>query len=175
MRSKYKIYDTNNIYYLTSSIVQFIPIFVDSNVFNIMIESLNFYRINKNMRIYAYVIMDNHFHLIAQSDSLSNDMKNIKRFTAREIINYLELKQKSWALNQFSYWKKQHKKDSNYQIWQEGFHPQQIISDEMMTQKIIYIHNNPVKRGLVSKAEDWIYSSARNYEGLDGVMDIDVF
>ena len=43
----------------------------------------------------------------------------------------------------------------------------------MMEQKISYIHNNPVKRGLVTKAEDWIYSIAKNYAGLEGIMDID--
>ena len=175
MRSKYKIYDNDNIYFLTSTIVEFIPVFVDSTICNIIIESLSFYRKNKNMRIYAYVIMDNHFHLIAQSGSLSNDMRNIKRYTARKIINYFEMKEKRWVLNQFSYWKKHHKRESNYQIWQEGFHPQEISDEEMLIQKTNYIHNNPVKRGLVSKAEDWIYSSARNYKGFNGVMDIDVF
>ena len=52
---------------------------------------------------------------------------------------------------------------SEYQVWQEGSHPEAIYSDDFARQKIEYIHNNPVKAGLVSKAEDWPYSSARAY------------
>jgi hypothetical protein len=36
-----------------------------------------------------------------------------------------------------------------------------------------YVHSNPVRAGLVEKAEDWLYSSARNYAGLPGVLEID--
>jgi REP element-mobilizing transposase RayT len=53
--------------------------------------------------------------------------------------------------------------DSKYQVWQDGSHPEAIYSDDFARQKIEYIHNNPVKAGLVSKAEDWSYSSARAY------------
>lgn len=76
-------------------------------------------------------------------------------------------------LNQFKFYKPDHKKKSNYQVWQEGFHPQQITSGEMLRQKIEYIHYNPVRIGLVARPEDWLYSSARNYAGLQGLMEID--
>ena len=52
--------------------------------------------------------------------------------------------------------------DESHQVWQEDFHPKQIISDEMLLQKIEYIHYNPVKRGYVSLPEHWNYSSVRN-------------
>ena len=53
-------------------------------------------------------------------------------------------------------------RDESHQLWQEGFHTKQILSDEMLIQKVEYIHYNPVKRGYVSLPEYWNYSSARN-------------
>ena len=68
--------------------------------------------------------------------------------------------------------KKTFKKDSNYQFWQEGVHAQQIQSEEMMRQKIEYIHNNPVRRGYIDEPECWRYSSVRNYTGKTGLIDV---
>jgi hypothetical protein len=66
-------------------------------------------------------------------------------------------------LNQLAYYKKRHKTKSDYQVWQEGYHPELITSEPMLKQKMDYIHHNPVKRGLVAAPEHWLYSSARNY------------
>ena len=66
-------------------------------------------------------------------------------------------------------------KISEYQVWEEGFHPKQITSDEMMAQKLEYIHFNPVTRGFVDKPEDWRYSSARNYLGKAGLIPITLY
>jgi REP element-mobilizing transposase RayT len=124
---------------------------------------LSFCKKERSLRIYAYVILDNHFHLIAKAPELSDTMAAIKKYTAREIVSLLSGQHKDWMLNLFSYYKSRHKKDSQSQIWQEGSHPQLIISPEMLEQKIEYIHYNPVKRGVVKTPEAWVYSSARNY------------
>ena len=89
-------------------------------------------------------------------------MLSLKRFTAQEILKQLQTEEKDWLINQLHFYKKRYKKDSSYQVWQEGFHPQIISSIEMLNQKIGYIHYNPVKRGFVNKSEDWTYSSACN-------------
>ena len=59
-----------------------------------------------------------------------------------------------------------------YQFWQEGVHPELIQDEEMMRQKVDYIHQNPVKRGYIDQAIHWRYSSARDYEGEAGLIDI---
>ncbi len=56
-----------------------------------------------------------------------------------------------------------YKEESDYQVWQEGYHPQAIESDAVMEQKLTYLHNNPVKRGLVAAPEHWRYSSAHEW------------
>jgi hypothetical protein len=69
--------------------------------------------------------------------------------------------------------KMRHKIDQRYQLWQEGSHPEQIQSDEMMIQKLEYMHYNPVRRGYVDDPTHWRYSSARNYAGLTGLIDVE--
>ncbi|WP_319521880.1 hypothetical protein [uncultured Desulfosarcina sp.] len=75
-------------------------------------------------------------------------------------------------MDQLAFYKKAHKTGSRYQFWQEGAHPEQISSDEMMRVKVEYIHNNPVERGYVDHPEHWRYSSARNYGGKRGGLDV---
>lgn len=173
MRTTYKIFDHNGIYFITSTIIEHIPIFLNEKMFNIIIDSFIFCRKEKGLKLYAFVIMDNHFHAIVTGDNLSIILRDLKRFTAKEIIKSIRNMNSPWLLNQIEYWKKKYKIDSNYQIWQEGFHPQQILNDDILKQKIEYIHFNPVKRGFVNKAEDWKYSSARNFLGDNQIIQLD--
>ncbi len=163
MRSRYRILDQEGIYFLTSTIVEWIPIFTNRKYCDIVVRSLQYCRTEKKLKLYAYVIMENHFHLVASSTTLGQTIASLKKFTAKEILIQSRINKRLWLLNQFSYYKKKYKLQSNYQVWQEGFHPQMIINEKMLKQKIEYIHYNPVKRGLVSLPEHWRYSSARNY------------
>jgi REP element-mobilizing transposase RayT len=90
-------------------------------------------------------------------------MQSLKRHTAREIIHQLETDNRQWLINLLAYYKKRHKTQSYHQVWQEGFHPKQIVDDDILTQKIDYIHLNPVKAGLVEQPDFWQHSSAGYY------------
>ena len=139
-----------------------------------MINALDFCRKNKGLRLYAYVIMENHVHLVAEAPDLSRVVQSLKRHTAKELIQLAETMSKAWLLNQFEYFKKRHKLTSQHQVWQEGAHPQLVQNDSMLRQKIAYIHDNPVRRGYVDAPEHWRYSSARNYMLNDcSVIEID--
>ena len=163
MRTRYKITDQDGIYFITSTIVEWIPVFTTKPYFDILAQSLIFCRKRKRLQLFSYVILDNHFHLIVSGPNLGRTITDLKKFTARQIIDQLQRDGKRWLLNQLAYYKKRHKTKSEHQVWQEGYHPELIVSAEMLEQKIGYIHYNPVKRGLVSAPEHWLYSSARNY------------
>ena len=122
--------------------------------------------------MFAYVLLENHGHLIASAADLSREIANFKSFTARRIIDYLKEKQAEHILQQLAENRLPHKKDRAYQLWQEGSHPQMIQGEVMMRQKIEYIHNNPVKRGYVDEPTHWRYSSARNYAGEKGLITV---
>ena len=162
MRSRYRVLESKGIHFITSTTVQWLPVFTSDKYFRLFINSLKYCQKYKDLKIYAYVILDNHFHMIVSANNLSNTIQSLKRFTAQNIISLAEKQSKEWLLNQLSYYKKGHKLNCRHQIWQEGFYPEYIMSDKMLFQKINYIHNNPVKRGYVDKPEYWKYSSARN-------------
>jgi putative transposase len=107
------------------------------------------------------------------SDNLSRVIRDFKRHTAKEIMAVARQEDKQWLLKQFEFFKGGHKGESQHQVWQEGFHPQAIVTEDMLRQKLDYIHYNPVRIGLVDRPEDWRYSSAQNYFGGDGVLEID--
>jgi len=88
------------------------------------------------------------------------------------VLNSYQKKNITTILDQLAFYKKSHKGDRTYQFWQEGVHPELIQNETMMKQKVEYIHFNPVKRGYVEKAEHWRYSSAGNYEGQEGLLEI---
>ena len=154
------------------TVVEWIPLFMNPEIVSILFQSLRFDQSNRQLILYAFVIMENHLHLIASAPELSKIMKEFKSFTARSIIDYLEEQKSFDLLEKLRRAKLPYKTQSDYQVWQEGSHPQEIHSDEMMRQKIEYIHNNPVRRGYVDEPKYWRYSSARNYEGFDGLIEV---
>ncbi len=88
------------------------------------------------------------------------------------LVRYFEHHKIERILKQFAFCKKNHKTDRTYQVWEEGNHPQLIQNNEMLIQKLDYIHQNPVKRGYVDEPAHWRYSSARNYSGRAGLIEV---
>ncbi|MCF7845746.1 MAG: hypothetical protein K9L85_00765 [Candidatus Peribacteraceae bacterium] len=173
MRSRYRWAEEDAPHFLTMTIVEWLPVFRNQKYFEIITHSLEFCRKNKGLKIHTYVILDNHLHLIASGKNLANTIKEFKSFTAREIVDNLQKDKKAEILEKLAFHKKSYKQDSEHQVWQEGSHPQLVVSDDMLDQKIDYIHLNPVKRGLVTDSEDWVYSSAKNYASRKGAIEVD--
>jgi REP element-mobilizing transposase RayT len=174
MRSRYKIVELEAPQFITCTIVGWLPVFTRAKYLEIITSSLTFCRQKKGLRLHAYVILDNHLHMLVSADNLSQVVRDFKRHTAKEIEAVARQDNKQWLLKQFEFFKGEQKVKSRHQVWQEGFHPQAIISEDMLRQKLDYMHYNPVRAGLVDRPEDWRYSSARDYLGLDGVLEIDL-
>jgi hypothetical protein len=75
-------------------------------------------------------------------------------------------------LNLFEFAAKQHKRNEKYQIWTHENHAELIYSDKFIFQKMDYIHENPVRAGIVEKAEDYLYSSAGSFAGRPCFLEI---
>ncbi|MEO7933179.1 MAG: transposase [Chthoniobacterales bacterium] len=159
MRSRYQINEPNRAHFITCTIVEWLPVFNSAACCDLIVQSLAFCQKQKELRIYAWVILDNHLHAILAAPDLSAVLRDFKSFTASKIIQQLGRENREWLLNQLRYYRAAHK-TGEHQIWQEGSHPQSIHTDEVMLQKLDYIHNNPVKRGMVVAPEHWRYSSA---------------
>jgi len=171
-RSRYKIFENQYPYFVTGTVVQWLPAFSNPGVVQYVLDSWVFMQEHHRLNIYAFVIMENHLHMMVSSDDLSKELGNFKSYTARQIIDYYKKNGSRSILNAFSNGKQAFKKDREHQFWQEGSHPQQIRTRKMMTQKIDYIHYNPVRRGYVDDPSHWRYSSARNYLKGSGLITV---
>ena len=171
-RSRYKVIEDECPHFFTCTIVNWIPVFTNRDIVQIVLDSLNHLQIQKHMKLYGYVIMENHLHLIVSGNNLALEIGRFKSFTARKIIDYLEENKINATLKQLQFYKLKHKKDRTYQFWQEGSHPELIQGEKMMIQKLEYMHYNPVKRGYVDDPIHWRYSSARNYAEEEGLLEV---
>jgi REP element-mobilizing transposase RayT len=178
--SSYSIREESGIYFLTSTIIGWVDIFSRKMYRDIVIESLKYCIDHKSLRLHAYVIMTNHMHWICSSKdgTLLNDIvRDFKKFTSKSIneaiINNNNESRKEWMLNLFSYAGRHHSDNKNYKLWQTGNHPEYIYSAEFIEQKLRYIDLNPVRAGIVEQPEQDIYSSARDYMGTKGIIEIE--
>jgi putative transposase len=171
-RSRYRIWEKDQPHFLTCTVVAWLPVFTRPETFDIILDSWRYLQQHRGFRLYGYVILENHLHLIASSPDLIRDMKHFKSFTARRIIDLLVTRAAVTLLQQLEWYKDRHKIESRYQLWQEGSHPQHVSTDEMMVQKLDYMHNNPMDRGYIDDPTHWRYSSARNYMGLPGLIEV---
>jgi len=180
MPKAYQINDPDAIYFITPHVVFWIDVFTRKEYRDIVIESLDYCRKYKQLQLYGYVIMSNHLHLIVRSGSgnLSDIIRDFKKFTASTIIDLIKNgneSRKKWLLSEMAYAARKHKRNSNYQFWTHVNHAIELSSTKMQEQRLNYIHNNPVKSGIVANPEDYLYSSARNYcDGMDVMMEIDL-
>lgn len=177
MSQGYQIKDQSAAHYLTLQIVQWVDIFTRKIYRDIVIESLRYCQKEKGLEIYAYVIMSNHIHLLVRSgnENLSGTLRDLKSYTSKEILKAIIEKNESrrdWLLMIFKYAAGKHKRNNTYQLWTHENHAEEVYSNKFIDQKLEYIHNNPVRSGIVANPEDYLYSSARNYADLESVLDI---
>jgi len=173
----HKIDDQYSTYFLTFTVVNWIDIFTRQVYRDQFLDSLRFCQQNKGLVVHAWVIMSNHAHLVLSSEdgNLSGIVRDLKTFTSKSIIATAKSAEESrsvWMLKLFAEEAKKHKRNKNYQVWVHDNHPVELYSNKFIDQKINYIHENPVAAGIVDKAEDYLYSSARDYVGSKGLLSV---
>jgi REP element-mobilizing transposase RayT len=171
-RSRYRILQSQHPHFLTCTVLNWIPLFTRPATVQIVLDALLYRQQQHGWCIYGYVILENHLHLLVQADDLPSQLAHFKSYTARQLIDYLHEAKAERLLEQLKWFRKAHKTDRDYQLWEEGSHPQLIDHTEVLRQKLDYIHLNPVKRGYVDLPEHWRYSSARDYAGLAGLLPV---
>ncbi len=128
----------------------------------IIIESLQYLVQEKRAILNGYVIMDNHIHLIwspTKLYSLKHTQLSFMKFTAQKIKRDLEMNHPK-VLAEF--WVEL--KDRAYQFWQRNPLCVDLYDNEIIIEKLNYIHNNPIKAGLCKEGTDYKFSSAKFYK-----------
>jgi len=166
MGKKNKITDGYK-YYLTLTVVDWVDIFTRPRYRHIIVESLEHCQNCKGLIVYAWCLMSNHLHLIAEAKegfNLSDILRDFKKYKSivTSIKEYPESR-RDWLLDRFEFAGRFDRKIKEYKFWMDGNEAKEIHTTGFMEEKLNYIHQNPVKAEYVDQAEDYKYSSARSY------------
>jgi len=183
MSRNYKFHNPEGLYFVSFAVVNWLDVFTRNLYKDILIDSLSFCQREKGMEIIAWCIITNHVHLIFRSSQGEKPellLGDFKRFTSTAIVksigDNLRESRREFLLDQF---KKAAENSSNvkqYQFWRHDNKPIELWSTKVIQEKINYIHQNPVEAGLVFKPEEYVYSSATDYAGEEGLLkDVIVF
>jgi REP element-mobilizing transposase RayT len=138
-----------------------LPVFQSDALKIVACRAIDEARNSGGFLLFAYVIMFDHMHLLTNCPGPSADvLRYLKGVTARRVIDYLKEKNYETSLAKLRHenWKRKH----SFSLWQQEKNVFSIYSEAMFMQKVNYIHLNPVRAGLVEKAIDYRWSSARS-------------
>lgn len=173
MSRKYKIRDQDKLYFVTFTVINWLDVFIRREYKDIVLDSIRYCQQHKGLEVCAYCIMSSHVHLIIGRHgeaSLESVIRDIKKFTSNKIIeaikNNSQESRKELLIWLFERAGKANSNNTHYQFWQQHSHPIELSTNEMIDQRLNYIHTNPVTAGIVLSPEHYLYSSAINYAGL---------
>jgi len=169
MGRKYKFHENDNLYFVSFATVNWIDVFVRRVYCDIVVESLKYCINEKGLELYAWCIMSSHVHLIigTETGNLSDIIRDLKRHTSKTILKAIEENiqesRQDWMLWMFSRAGQRNSNNEKYQFWQQNNHPIQLSTNQMIEQRLDYLHNNPVESGAVDFPANYLYSSAKDY------------
>lgn len=161
------------------TVVYWIDAFSRRDYKDIIVESLNYCIANKGLNLYAWVIMSNHIHIVGKVETelgMSGFLRDFKKFTSKkimELIQEIPESRRDWLLDKFSFEARRTGRAENYKLWKDDNHAIDMSTIDMMN-KIDYIHDNPVRAGLVHEPDQYVYSSATDYAGGKGMVNVKV-
>jgi REP element-mobilizing transposase RayT len=174
----YFIKDQYSVYYLTFTIVDWVDVFTRKEYKIVIVDSLNYCIENKGLEVFAWCLMSNQLHLVCRAVEparISDIIRDFKKFTAKIILDKIKTEPESrrdWMLYRFEFAGKFDNRISKYRFWQDTNHAIQLNNKTLMEQKMNYPHDNPVRAMIVGKQEYYLYSSARDYAGEKGLVNV---
>ena len=143
----------NGTYFITCTVKRWYYLFDRHHRWDILADSLTYCREHKQLRLHGFVFMLNHLHLIVSSPDASGFLRDFKRHTSRALhSNILTTEPNIESLFLES--------GGTCAVWQATNMPILIETEKFFLQKLNYIHENPVRKQYVRRAEDWYWSSA---------------
>lgn len=180
MSRKYKFRNQEKLYFVSFAVVYWLDVFIRNEYKDELLESLKYCIEKKGLEVYAFCIMTSHVHLIigTNGEKMEDIMRDFKSFTSTRLRNLIDANlsesRREWMLWLMERAGKKNSNNKGFQFWQQHNKPIELYDNVIMDQKLEYIHNNPVEAGFVSRPEDYVYSSARNYCGEQGILDVKI-
>ena len=159
------IHDATHLYFVTASVIEWIPLFKYPKYAEIVLNSLSWMQEQKRLLLFAFAIMPTHIHLLIkpENQSISETVQQFGSFTAHEILKKVREDGKTEWLTTFE----QERRDPRHKhsIWQD-IQAKNIFSMAVLEQKMEYIHQNPIAKDwkLAANRADYAYSSAGYYD-----------
>ncbi|MGF7080545.1 REP-associated tyrosine transposase [Mucilaginibacter sp. UYCu711] len=178
MSVKYKFQDQQQLHFVTFAVVNWIDLFIRNEYKDILLASWRYCQLNKGLEIYGWCIMTSHVHMIIGShgEKMEDILRDMKKHTSvalkAAIKNHPGESRSEWMLWMMERAGKKNSQNVNFQLWQQDNHPIELYDQKILYQKLDYIHNNPAVAGIVERPEDYLYSSARDYCGIPGLIEI---
>lgn len=178
MSTKYKANLPNRAYFITITTVNWVDLFTRLEQRQMIIDSLKFCTSQKGLEIYAYCLMPSHLHMLCRASDnlyLSDIIRDFKKFTSKKAIELIYNQPESrrnWLLEMFRSNCSHLTRNQTHKVWQNGYQAILVESEKFVYQKLEYIHNNPVKDGIVEYPEEYLFSSARNYADKESMLEV---
>jgi len=178
MSRKHKLHDSNKLYFVSFAVVYWIDLFIREEYKKVVLNSWEYCIKHKGMELYGWCIMSSHIHMIIGSneEKLEHIMRDMKRHTSvqlREAIaKHPAESRREWLQWMMERAGKKNGNNTNFQLWRQDNQPIELDSLKKQHDSLDYIHNNPVEAGIVEKAEDYLYSSARSYLDMESKIEI---
>ena len=170
---------TKELYFITSTVVDWVDVFTRPLYKQIVIEALKYCQLNKGLEIYGWVLMSNHLHMISGVNGrygIADILRDFKKFTSKKIVSEMmhDVKEsrRKWMLERFRAAAADDLKIKDCRFWQSGNNVETVCSEDFFRQKLNYIHLDPVRSEFVVSPKDYMYSSAVDYAGSKGLLDV---
>ena len=159
-------------HFLTYSCAGRMPLLTRDRTRHWVVEALAATRRELDVALWAYVIMPEHVHVLLYPRGGDREMRRILAALKRPVSDaaraFLEGSGNDEWLERLSV---EYPSRRVFRFWQAGGgFDRNVLSEKTVPAVIDYIHANPIRRGLVARASDWEWSSARFWEGCDDVL-----
>lgn len=167
-------------YFITFQTVDWVDIFVRPVYKQVIVHTLNHFIESRGLIVYAWCLMSHHLHLLAQANNghvIADLEKEYKSFTTTKILEAIDTEpenRKDWMLERFEHFGSMLGLMKKYHVWQNCSNPLfiEMKKKDLLLEHFEYIHQNPVRDKIVDIAVEYKYSSARDYAGMKGLVNI---
>jgi putative transposase len=169
-------------YFLTLNTVDKIDVFVRPAYKQVIADALNYFIENQGLTVYAWALMTSHLHLVIRTKESSAPAyfeRDFKKYTTPAVLATIEMEmdfRRTWMMQHFEAYGKSLGRIEKFNLWQncssplrfDGQQPQSLLD------RIAHIHENPVRERIVEQPEAYMFSSARDYAGMRGLVNVRV-
>jgi putative transposase len=169
-------------YFLTLNTVDRIDVFVRPAYKQVITDALNYFIKSQGLIVYSWCLMSSHLHLavrMKQGTPAAYFERDFKKYTTPAILKTIEAEmdfRREWMMQRFEDYGKSLRRLEKFHLWQNCSSPFRIDSGQprLLLERIMHIHENPVRERIVEQPEAYIFSSARDYAGIPGLVNVKV-